>query len=53
MTPALIVLLVLAYGAALFAATPAIRTSEAARSPIPLRLIALLRRIPPVRTDGR
>jgi hypothetical protein len=53
MTPALIVLLVLAYGAGLLAATTAIRASEAARSPLPLPLIATLRQIPPVRTPGR
>ena len=53
-TPAaLIVLLVLAYGAGLFAATTAIRASEAAHSPLPLPLTSKLRRIPAVRTPGR
>jgi hypothetical protein len=52
-TPALIVLLVLAYGAGLFAATTAIQAFEAARSPLPLPHIPTVRRIPRVRTHGR
>ncbi|HKI28369.1 MAG TPA: hypothetical protein VKB32_02960 [Actinomycetota bacterium] len=54
-TPALIVLLVLAYGAGLFATTTAIRPSDATHSPLsfPPILIATLRGTPPVRTRGR
>ena len=53
-TPAaLIVLLVLAYGAGLFANATAMRAFEAAHSPLPLPLISTLRRIPAVRTPGR
>jgi hypothetical protein len=52
-TPALIVLLVLAYGADLFATTAAIRASEVTHSRLPLPLITTLGRTPLVRTHGR
>jgi len=51
--PALIVLLVLAYGAGRFATTTAIRASDATHSPLSFPLIATLRGTPPVRPHGR